>query len=384
MDWTAGSYAEDASFVPLCLGSHSSPPRLIDPPINPLLSFPPLSSSASPPSRCSLSPPLSASASPPLSASPRRVLDLQNTDGLTALMLACKASSASFCEILLRHGADASLRDFSGQPALAHALAHNAGDCVQSLLRHAGFIDTRSRASPHGALFTAAQLNEPAVLRLLALRAPFLLQFLREIAQRPARREEIAVEVALRDELPRLPDAPRAQLAAVCVRQAQDCLGRLLAVAERRADRRFRGSLAGLAGCAKWCIKMAKVLSKDPQLPDFEPFWAHIEQMVRNQAAPSPRGGESEASSGSSEEGAANGDACGLAGESRREGKLRGKSASRLLLSFLEIYTLAHYRLAPRGDGTEEPREALSRLQSVDSLDPRLIACFCENREYLR
>lgn len=374
MDWV-GSYEDDSSFVPLRLDSLPSHPPSIDPPINPLLSS--LSS------RCSLSPPLYASALPP-SASPRPVLDLQNTDGLTALMLACKASSPSFCEILLRHGADASLRDFSGQPALAHALAHNAGGCVQSLLRHAGFIDTRSRASPHGALFTAAQLNEPAVLRLLALRAPFLLQFLREIAQRPARREEIAVEVALRDELPRLPDALRAQLAALCVRQAQDCLARLLAVAERRADRRFRGSLAGLAGCAKWCIKMAKVLSKDPVLTHFEPFWARIEQMVRNQAAPSPRGGESEGSSGSSEEGAANGDSCGLAGESRREGKLRGKSASRLLLSFLEIYTLAHYRLAPRGEGSEEPREALSRLQSVESLDPRLIACFCENREYLR
>ena len=189
------------------------------------------------------------------------------------------------------------------------------------------------------------------MLRLLALRAPFLLQFLREIAQRPARREEIAVEVALRDELPRLSDAPRAQLAAVCVRQAQDCLGRLLAVAERRADRRFRGSLAGLAGCAKWCIKMAKVLSKDPQLPDFEPFWAHIEQMVRNQAAPSPRGGESEASSGSSEEGAANGDACGLAGESRREGKLRGKSASRLLLSFLESNGYDHVTVDLSAEG---------------------------------
>ena len=380
MDWV-GSYEEDASFVPFRLGSHASAAPLIDPPSLPLRPSP------SPSSRCSLSPPLassSASASLPPSASPRPVLDLQNTDGLTALMLACKASSPSFCEILLRHGADASLRDFSGQPALAHALAHNAGGCVQSLLRHAGFIDTRSRASPHGALFTAAQLNEPAVLRLLALRGPFLLQFLREIAQRPARREEIAVEVALRDELPRLPDALRAQLAALCVQQAQDCLARLLAVAERRADRRFRGSLAGLAGCAKWCIKMAKVLSRDPVGPQFEPFWARIEQMVRNQAAPSPRGGESEGSSGSSEEGAASGDACGLAGESRREGKLRGKSASRLLLSFLEIYTLAHYRLAPRGEGSEEPREALSRLQSVESLDPRLIACFCENREYLR
>lgn len=312
----------------------------------------------------------------------RPIIDLQNTDGFTALMLACKAGSSSFCDIFLRHGANASLRDFSGQTAFNYALSHNATSCVQTLIDHCGFVDTRSRANPHGALFTAAQLQEPSILHFLVVNPPYLRQFLTEIVLSPSRAEEVAVEVALRDEIPRLSDDSRETLYKLCIGSATACLRQLLDVAEN-AEVRRRASLAGLAECAKWCIKMGKVMNEVPTLPSLDPCWDQIEKLVRTESSKFRGKCELvESSSGSSEEGSGLNSA---EGETRNEQKVRVKptSSSRLLLSFLEIYALAHYNLRTKRS-SEEKEEAWTRLQSVDALHPRLIMCFSENREYLK
>ena len=90
-------------------------------------------------------------------------LDMQDTDGLTALMRACKQGSASSTSLLLRFGASASQRSFRGESALTFALMYGRASCVETLVAACGFLDARSRSQPHGALLAAAELIAPVL-----------------------------------------------------------------------------------------------------------------------------------------------------------------------------------------------------------------------------
>lgn len=247
-------------------------------------------------------------------------LDMQDTEGMTALMVACKLGSASSVSQLLRFGASASLRSFRGESALTFALMYARASCVEALVSSCGFLDARSRTQPHGALLAAAELGESAVVRCLARQPAYLQQFLGEIALSPSRAAETALEVALREESKR-GLREKAALAALCLQQARSCLRRLVGVL--RGDKAGREvSLAGLAECAKWCVKMSKVLAEDVPLAPLEPFWDVVERVTERQHA---------------EWQAARRDCRGA--------QLAPSASSRLLLSLIEIYVLAHYSL---------------------------------------
>lgn len=254
-------------------------------------------------------------------------LDMQDTDGLTALMRACKQGSASSTSLLLRFGASASQRSFRGESALTFALMYGRASCVETLVAACGFLDARSRSQPHGALLAAAELGEGAAVRCLARQPAYLQQFLGEIARSPCRAAETALEVALREESKR-GLREQAALGALCVQQGRRCLG---ALAGALAGETSGGvSLAGLAECAKWCVKMGKVLAGDAALAR-EPCWEVVERATERRHV------EWQAA--------------------RREGgetALAPSGGSRLLLSLIEIYALAHYSLKDSGGSAAE------------------------------
>lgn len=382
-----------------------------------------------------------ASHPPHASPSPTRSLvNVQDTEGVTALMLACKTGSAACARILLEHGADANLYSFAGESALSYALMHNAVACVQELASRARFLDARSKRHPNGALYSAAQLGEGEIVHVLCCQRAYLQQFVAEVAASPARPVEVAVEVALREDIPRLSEARRGELGAVCIQQAFHCLRVLLEVAQGRPVKQAV-SLSGLAECAKWCIKVGKVLTRKQALPQLNPLWERIEMMTDRQRQAFEKGCHKEASLSDRLEGQLSGQLSGQLNdrlehqlESRTEAESRDESwnetahsgsdgpdgpdeassrstsrsaspttspsprsssagafaeekvdaikpttATRLLLSFIEIYALNYYSL-PSAD---DKADAINRLQSMETLHPRLIAFFSKNKHFL-
>ena len=437
-------------------------------------------------------------ASHPPSASPsptRSLVNVQDTEGVTALMLACKTGSAASTRILLEHGADAKLYSFAGESALSYALMHNAVECVQELVRHTPFLDSRSNRHPNGALYSAAQLGEVEIVHALCCQRGYLQQFVSEVTTCPARTVEVAVEVAVREDIPRLSEAQREALGAVCIQQAFHCLRVLLEVAQGRPQKQA-ASMSGLAECAKWCIKMGKVLTHKQVLPQLNQLWERIELMTDHQRQAFEKGchkeapmqgqmqgrlqgqmggplqgqmggplqGQMEAPMQGQMEGRLQGQMQGrLQGqmegqmegqmqgqmqgqmEGQMEGRLQGQmegqmegvenrteaesrdeswndgihgsrssspsssrssspatspslrtssagafaeekyeeikptTASRLLLSFIEIYALNYYNLPSADDKVD----AMNRLQSIETLHPRLITFFTKNKYFL-
>lgn len=57
-------------------------------------------------------------------------------DGLTALMGSAKQSSTEILELLLRHGADVTIRDSKGRNALNYASERGAHECISVLVKH--------------------------------------------------------------------------------------------------------------------------------------------------------------------------------------------------------------------------------------------------------
>ena len=362
---------------------------------------------------------LCESAHPP-SASPSRLrslVNMQDTEGVTALMLACKTDSASFVRILLHHGADPNLYSFSGESALSYALMHNAVACVKELTSHGRFLDSRSKRHPFGALYSAAQLNEVAIVHVLCCQRAYLQQFVHEVACFPSRSEETLVEVALREEIPGMAEGVRSELGMVCVQQAYQCLRVLLGVAQG-AKTRKAVSLSGLAECAKWCIKLGKVFTNHQLIPQLEPFWDRIELLTQRQrlafeedrrkfsptAAESHDEGWNEAPNSPSEapnspseapnspsscESLSSASSVSNASHSTHsthgtlmgEPKLKPTTASRLLFSFIEIYVLNHYDL--KLASADSKANTTHRLKSIEALHPRLITFFTENKDYL-
>ena len=264
-------------------------------------------------------------------------LDMQDTDGLTALMHACKLGQAGCVSLLLRFGASASQRSFRGESALTFALMYARASCVETLVASCGFLDARCRTQPQGALLAAAELGESAVVRCLARQPAYLQQFLGEIARSPSRAAETALEVALREESKR-GLREKGALGSLCAQQARKCLRGL--VGALRGDKTGREvSLAGLAECAKWCVKMSKVLAEDARLATLEPFWEVVERVTERQHV---------------EWQAARRDC--------RESSLAPSPSSRLLLSLIEIYVLAHYSLKQDAGGS-----------AAERLHPRLV-----------
>lgn len=390
-----------------------------------------------------------ASHPPHASPSPTRSLvNVQDTEGVTALMLACKTGSAACARILLDHGADANLYSFAGESALSYALMHNAVACVQELASRARFLDARSKRHPNGALYSAAQLGEGEIVHVLCCQRAYLQQFVAEVAASPARPVEVAVEVALREDIPRLSEARRSELGAVCIQQAFHCLRVLLEVAQGRPVGQAVGqavSPSGLAECAKWCIKVGKVLTRKQALVQLNPLWERIEMMTDRQRQAFEKGchkgaslsrplegqlsdrlehqlegrlegrlegdGESRTEAESRDESwneTAHSSSDGSDGSDEASSRSTSRSASpttspsprsssagafaeekvdaikptwatRLLLSFIEIYALNYYSL-PSDD---DKADAVNRLQSMETLHPRLIAFFSKNKHFL-
>lgn len=279
---------------------------------------------------------------------------------MTALMLACKVGASNYAEILLRYGAQAQVRSFRGENALTFALMHDSLSCVEVLVQYCGFIDARSRTHPRGALFTAAELNEIGVIHCLVRQSPYLQQFIEEIAQSPSRVEETAVEVALRDEMKQGTEKEKTEVASLCLKQAYHCLRQLMGVVQG-VPLNPHLSLSGVAECAKWCIKLSKVLHEE-ELECLEPFWVCIERMTDKQReilVPSIPTGRSEA-------------------ESHDEGwdpVIPPSSSTRLLLSFIEIYVLGHYNLKLAADAPMKQNEVIQ---------PRLRHFYTVNQAFLR
>ena len=288
------------------------------------------------------------------------IINIQNREGMTALMLACKVGAASYVEILLRYGAQAHIRSFGGENALTFALMHDRVRCVEVLVKKCGFIDARSRTHPRGALFTAAELNETEIIRFLVRQPSYLQQFVNDIVQSPSRVEETTVEVALRDEMKQGSEEEKTAVAVLCIKQAYSCLRLLMGVVQG-IPLGTHLSLSGVAECAKWCIKLCKVLHEE-ELGCLEPFWLSIERMTERQRqvlTPSLTTGRSEA-------------------ESHDEGwgtAILPSSSTRLLLSFIEIYVLGHYNLKVATDSTQKQNEVIQ---------PRLRHFFSINQGFLR
>lgn len=59
--------------------------------------------------------------------------------------------------------------------------------------------------------------------------------------------------------------------------------------------------------------------------------------------------------------------------------EIKPTTASRLLLSFIEIYALNYYNLPSADDKVD----AMNRLQSIETLHPRLITFFTKNKYFL-
>ena len=136
---------------------------------------------------------------PPASPTQRYSLDISDTDGITPLMLACKMGQDSFVRLLIQYKANPELRSFRGDNAMTFALMNNHASCVVELTASGIFLDARSKYHHHGALFTAAQLNEIEIVRCLVQIPCYLSQFITEMVFSPSRSEEVCIEVLLRE-----------------------------------------------------------------------------------------------------------------------------------------------------------------------------------------
>ena len=288
------------------------------------------------------------------------IVNMQDREGITALMLACKVGASSYVDILLRYGAQAHICSFRGEKALTFALMHDRVHCVEVLVQRCGFIDARSRNHLRGALFTAAELNETGIIRCLVHQPSYIQQFVDEIVQSPSRVEETTVEVALRDEMKQGSEEEKTTVAVLCIKQAYYCLRLLMGVVQG-VPLGSQQSLSGVAECAKWCIKLCKVFHEE-ELECLEPFWICIERMTERQKevlTPSITTGRSEA-------------------ESHDEGwgpAILPSSSTRLLLSFIEIYVLGHYNLKVAADIPQKQNGVIQ---------PRLRHFFTVNQVFLK
>ncbi|KAK3798101.1 hypothetical protein RRG08_034655 [Elysia crispata] len=70
-------------------------------------------------------------------------LDMCDTDGNTALMLACAGSNINVLQLLLKAGADINLTDFNDRSALVIAAALNKTDMISLIADHGGQISER-------------------------------------------------------------------------------------------------------------------------------------------------------------------------------------------------------------------------------------------------
>lgn len=310
---------------------------------------------------------------PPASPTQRFPLDISDNDGQTPLMLACRMNYDRIVHLLLKSGINPSLRSFRGDNALTIAIQCNALECVKELTATCGFIDSRSKLHFHGALYTAARLNELAIVRHLVGYPEYVSQFISEMLRYPSRSEEIIVEVALREVASSRPQEVIDELSLLCIKNASLCMKLLFDVCKGRPHHQHY-SLAGLAEVAKWCIKLSKVLTHSTIIADLDPYWKQIEYLVAQQSQKHCEQtiDETRVDVEGHEE----------IIEEHEHPKIIPNSSTKLLLSFLEIYVLGHYNLTTHTN--EDKEESLHRLQSISCLHSRLLQFFSKYKEYLR
>lgn len=74
------------------------------------------------------------------------LLEAQNSDGLTALHLACRRGSAELVEAILEYReANVDILDRDGDPPLVFALAAGSPECVKVLIRRGANVRSRLR-----------------------------------------------------------------------------------------------------------------------------------------------------------------------------------------------------------------------------------------------
>ena len=249
------------------------------------------------------------------------------------------------------------------------AVQYNAVECVKELAASVGFIDSRSKFYPNGALFTAARLNEPEIVRCLVGYPRYFSQFIKEMLVDPSRSEEIIVEVALRELAISQSQEVVDEIASMCTKMACHCMKSLFEICRGKQFNQSY-SLAGLAEVAKWCIKLSKVLSNSIIIPAMEPYWKQIEHFVIQHSHKHQRNMHIGASEEHHE----------IVEESGTP-KIVPNSSTKLLLSFLEMYVLGHYDLST--SVKEDKEESLNRLRSISCLHSRLIQFFSNYKEYL-
>lgn len=321
---------------------------------------------------------------PPASPTQRYPLDMSDNEGVTPLMLSCKVNIGSYVRILLNFGANADLRSFRGDSALSFALMNDSVDCVKYLTSFGKFIDARSKFNPHGALFTAAKLNEIAIVRILVRYPSYLTQFITEMVCNPSRAEEIVVEVALREVALSQSQEVIDSLSTLCVKQASVCLKMMFDVCKGK-PMRSQYSLAGVAEAAKWCIKLSKVLRNVVIIPELDPYWTQIESLVdqqyhKYQCSMTEQSDGQRTEAESHEEIQKESELTDSA-EEKSLPKITPSSTTRLLLSFLEIYVIGHYNFSCHEK--EDKEQSLHRLQSLSCLHNRLLLFFTTYKEYL-
>lgn len=284
-------------------------------------------------------------------------------------MLACRMNRPRCVHLLLEHGVDPILRSFRGDTAMTIAVQYNAVECVKELAAMVGFIDSRSKFYPNGALFTAARMNEQEIVRCLVGYPKYFSQFIKEMLVDPSRSEEIVVEVALRELAVSHPQEVVDEIASLCTAAACHCMKLLFEICKgRQLNQAY--SLAGLAEVAKWCIKLSKVLSNSIIIPAMDPYWRQIEHFVIQHSQKHLRIIHTEAP----EEHHESVEETGIP-------KIVPNSSTKLLLSFLEMYVLGHYDLSTSVKKDKE--ESLIRLRSISCLHSRLIQFFSNYKEYL-
>lgn len=368
---------------------------------------------------------------PPASPTQRYSLDISDTDGITPLMLACKLGYDSFVKLLIQYKANPELRSFRGDNAMTFALMNNHAACVSELTTSGIFLDARSKYHHHGALFTAAQLNEIDIVRCLVQIPCYLSQFITEMVFAPSRSEEVYIEVMLREVIANRPTETIEDLARVCVKQGCVCMSLLFDVCNgKKLDAAV--SLAGVAEAAKWCVKMSKVLRNSILLPEFISYWIWIEEMVehqyqhyqqeqheyqldkheyqykheqheyqykqhqtkheqhqheyqqhqskhKQQHTQSTYNSSSERKRENTFEAEAQEEV--IQEQDEKKMFIRPSSSSRLLLSLLEIYAIGHYNFSHMEN--EDKEQYLHRLQSLTCLHERLIHFFTKYKDFL-
>jgi hypothetical protein len=232
-------------------------------------------------------------------------------------------------------------------------------------------------------------------------------QFISDIMNKPSRKEETLVEIALRQCLPSLDSVCRAELLSLCVESAKFCLSCLFEIALGKRSS-ICVSPTGLADAAKWCIKQSKLLTTETMIQDYDQYWNAIEKMTEKMCVkyeeedsatpmspmtPNRTEAEShdESSEGSHVEKVGSDDSfigSDISQNSRsselgpRRFVLKPSACTKFLLSFIEIYVIGHSNISVANSG-DHKEELDNRLQSVHSIHPRVLSYFSKYKDFL-